>query len=65
MEMGQRVKTLDGSFGIIVSIFGGVARVCYLAPNNQLSYIADNHLLVYLTDASAGCRDSGASKALH
>ncbi len=48
MEMGQRVRTLDGSLGIVVAINGAVARVCYLAPNNQMSYITDTHLLQFL-----------------
>lgn len=48
MEMGQRVRTLDGSLGIVVAINGAVARVCYLAPNNRMSYITDTHLLQYL-----------------
>ena len=65
MEMGQRVRTLDGSLGIIVSIYGGVARVCYLAPNDQLSYITDSHLLVCLTDASDGGAGSRENSTLH
>jgi hypothetical protein len=50
MEMGQCVKTLDGSLGIIVAINGAAARVCYLAPNRQLSYITDTFLLQFLTE---------------
>lgn len=49
MEMGQRVKTIDGSLGVIIAIHGGAARVCYLAPNYQLSYITDTFLLQFLT----------------
>jgi hypothetical protein len=51
MEMGQCVKTLDGSLGIIVAINGAAARVCYLAPNYRLSYITDIFLLKFLTVA--------------
>lgn len=63
MEMGQCVKTLDGSLGIIVSINGDAARVCYLAPNYSLSYITDTFLLKFLTPASEAMQV--ISRALH
>lgn len=48
MDIGQCVITLDGSTGIIVNLNGGSARVCYLTPDNRLSYIAADYLLVNL-----------------
>jgi hypothetical protein len=48
MDIGQRVTTLDGSAGIIVSLNGGAARICYLTPDDRLSYIAATHLLTHL-----------------
>lgn len=64
MEMGQCVKTLDGSLGIIIALNGAAARVCYLAPNNRLSYITDTHLLRYLT-AAPEMQDRCAARQLH
>lgn len=51
MNIGQRVATLDGSLGIIVSLYDGAARVCYLTPDERLSYIASTHLLSQLKPA--------------
>ncbi|MDB6063674.1 MAG: hypothetical protein JWM78_3777 [Verrucomicrobiaceae bacterium] len=51
MNIGQRVITSDGSAGIIVSLYGNAARICYLTPNDRLSYIAANHLLSHLKPA--------------
>lgn len=48
MDIGQRVTTLDGSAGIIVSLNGGAARICYLTPDNRLSYIAATYLIANL-----------------
>ena len=53
MEIGQCVRTIDGSLGVVISINGAVARVCYLAPNNQLSYITDSHLVQFLSAVPA------------
>lgn len=48
MSIGQRVVMLDGSFGIIIGMQGCVARVCYLTPDERLSYISKNHLVSQL-----------------
>jgi len=53
MDIGQRVKTLDGTLGVIISIHDGVARVCYLAPNNRLSFITGCYFLHFLKAAPA------------
>jgi len=64
METGQCVKTLDGSLGIIIALNGAAARVCYLAPNNRLSYITDTHLLRYL-EVVPDATSSGSERRSH
>jgi hypothetical protein len=61
MDIGQRVITLDGSAGIIVSLDAGVARICYLTPDDRLSYIAATHLLANLKAAPAAVHRSLAA----
>ncbi|HSB95383.1 MAG TPA: hypothetical protein VLC91_02985 [Spongiibacteraceae bacterium] len=49
MNIGRRVLTQDGSLGIIVSVFGKTARICYLTPDERLTYIAETHLVSQLS----------------
>jgi len=51
MNIGGRVLTRDGSLGIIVSLFGKTARICYLTPDERLTYIAATHLVSQLSAA--------------
>ena len=48
MDIGQCVITMDGSSAVVVNLNGGHARVCYLTPNNRLSYISADYLVTHL-----------------
>jgi hypothetical protein len=48
MNIGQQVIMQDGSRGIIVSLFGRAARICFFTPDGRLTYIAETHLVSQL-----------------
>lgn len=56
MNLGQRVKMPDGTLGVIIGFNSSTARVCYLAPNNRLSYITGKYLLRFLTPIAENVR---------
>ena len=61
MNIGQRVAMQDGSLGIIISLYDGAARVCYLTPGERLSYIAATHLVSQLKLAPRGSKQFSAA----